>query len=217
MPRGSPSAFEQQGRAASTPQDGSWQGDGGMRTHARGSLHAGGWRNPSAGRDRATAGGHHGALAPGQGARVPRRFAIVNEALASRLLRSGRPAPVVHVAALLGAVALLFAAAACGGSATSAETKAGEAPRGRRVAASRQVFDAVSRSVVAVTNDDKDDREAENKELEKLSGAERRTPKKIVEVSSRSKPMPHGTGFVIPGGRVATAAHVISRPDKLKL
>jgi S1-C subfamily serine protease len=123
----------------------------------------------------------------------------------------------VRLAARLGAAALLLVAAGCGGSATSGETKAGEAPRGRRVAASRQVFDAVSRSVVAVTNDDKDDREAENKELEKLSGGERRTPKKIVEVSSRSKPMPHGTGFVIPGGRVATAAHVINRPDKLKL
>lgn len=114
-------------------------------------------------------------------------------------------------------MSLLLLAAACGGSATPGDTKAAEAPSSSRVAASRQVFDAVSRSVVAVTNDDKDDREAENKELEKLSGEARRTPKKIVEVSSRTKPMPHGTGFVIPGGKVATAAHVISRPDRIKL
>ena len=34
---------------------------------------------------------------------------------------------------------------------------------------SRQVFESVSKSVVAITNDDKDDREAEIKELEKLN------------------------------------------------
>lgn len=42
-------------------------------------------------------------------------------------------------------------------------------------------------------------------------------PKKIVDVSLRKTPMPHGTGFYVEGGFVITAAHVIQTPDHLKI
>src|SRR5688500_7414963 len=103
------------------------------------------------------------------------------------------------------AVSSVLPSLGCG---SSKPTESAETAKKKRPSASRQVFDSVSQSVVAILNDDKDDREAEIKELEKLTGEERRTPKRIVEVSSRTKPMPHGTGFMIPGDRVVTAAHV---------
>jgi S1-C subfamily serine protease len=115
---------------------------------------------------------------------------------------------------LLIALSLAAPAIGCGGGRPA---DAADASKKKKPSASRQVFEAVSQSVVAILNDDKDDREAEIQELEKAAGEQRQAPKKIVEVSSRTKPMPHGTGFMIPGDRIVTAAHVVSRPDKLKM
>jgi hypothetical protein len=39
----------------------------------------------------------------------------------------------------------------------------------------------------------------------------------VIDVSLRREPSPHGTGFVVEGGDVVTAAHVVFRPDRLKL
>lgn len=106
-------------------------------------------------------------------------------------------------------LALSLFAAAC----SSAPPPPARAPGDR----SRAVFDAVVPSVVAVLNDDQADRDQEVKELEQRFGKETRAPKRVVDVSLRKEPMPHGTGFVIEGGRVVTAAHVLLRPDRLKL
>jgi hypothetical protein len=79
------------------------------------------------------------------------------------------------------------------------------------------VFDAVAPSVVAILNDDRSDREAEIAELEKKMGQDARSPKHVVDVSLRKDPTPQGTGFMIAGGLVVTAAHVVLRPDRLKI
>jgi hypothetical protein len=42
-------------------------------------------------------------------------------------------------------------------------------------------------------------------------------PKTVVDVSLRREPTPHGTGFMIEGGVILTAAHVIQTPDRLKV
>jgi S1-C subfamily serine protease/stress response protein SCP2 len=81
----------------------------------------------------------------------------------------------------------------------------------------QDVFDAVAPGVVAVLNDDSADREEELKEVEKSLGDESRAPKHVIDVSLRKEPMPHGTGFMIAGGQIVTAAHVVIRPDRLKL
>lgn len=81
----------------------------------------------------------------------------------------------------------------------------------------REVFDAIAPSVVAVLNDDKKEREDEEKELLKSLGDESKAPKKIIDVSLRKEQTPHGTGFVVEGGNVVTAAHVVHRPDKLRI
>ncbi len=90
---------------------------------------------------------------------------------------------------------------------------------------SQLVFELAAPSVVAILNDDRADREQEIKDLEKSMGDESHAPKKIIDVSLRKEPTPHGTGFAIhtgfggPGGdiRIATAAHVVIRPDRLKI
>lgn len=79
------------------------------------------------------------------------------------------------------------------------------------------VFDAVAPSVVAITNDDRADHELEVKEVEKTLGQESRAPLHVIDVSARKEPSPHGTGFMVEGGRIVTAAHVILRPDRLKI
>jgi len=79
------------------------------------------------------------------------------------------------------------------------------------------VFQAVAPSVVAILNDDRADREAETAEIEKKMGEDQRSPKHVLDVSLRREPTPHGTGFMIAGGLIITAAHVVLRPDRLKI
>jgi hypothetical protein len=79
------------------------------------------------------------------------------------------------------------------------------------------VFDAVAPSVVAILNDDRADREQEMKETETSLGDESHAPKHVIDVSLRKEPTPHGTGFAIEGGEIVTAAHVVLRPDRLKV
>lgn len=81
----------------------------------------------------------------------------------------------------------------------------------------RAIFDKSAPSVVAITNDDRDEREAEAKELERSLGDDAKAPRHVVDVSIRKEPMPDGTGFMVEGGFVVTAAHVVDRPDRLKL
>lgn len=79
------------------------------------------------------------------------------------------------------------------------------------------IFEQVAPSVVAITNDDSADREAEARDLEKSLGDDAKAPRHVVDVSMRKEPDPHGTGFMIAGGLVVTAAHVVDRPDRLKI
>ena len=44
-----------------------------------------------------------------------------------------------------------------------------------------------------------------------------RAPKHVVDISLRKEENPHGTGFAIEGGDIVTAAHVVMRPDRLKI
>lgn len=83
--------------------------------------------------------------------------------------------------------------------------------------ATQQVFDAVVPSVVAVLNDDRALREDEDKRAMEELGKDEHAPKTIIDVSLRKEPMPHGTGFLIEGGFVITAAHVVLSPDHIKL
>jgi len=79
------------------------------------------------------------------------------------------------------------------------------------------VFELVSPSVVAVLNDDERMREEEAQRTLKELGQEAEPPKKIIDVTPKHVPTPHGTGFLIEGGAIITAAHVIHTPDSLKL
>src|SRR5215472_616781 len=96
----------------------------------------------------------------------------------------------------------------CGGAA---------AQKGAVPPSAESVFDAVAPSVVAIVNDDRADREQEIKETEASLGDESHAPKHVVDVSLRKTPSPQGTGFMIEGGQVVTAAHVVLRPDRLKV
>lgn len=80
-----------------------------------------------------------------------------------------------------------------------------------------EVFQLVSPSVVAILNDDRADREAEAKAVEGSLADEARAPKHVIDVSLHKVENPHGTGFAIEGGDIVTAAHVILRPDRLKI
>ena len=110
---------------------------------------------------------------------------------------------------LLSSLSLLIA---CGGA--PAASPAGGTADDRRTEA---IFDAVAPSIVAIVNDDQMDREEERKELEATFGDEPRAPKHIVDVSPKRALPPHGTGFMIEGGQIITAAHVVHRPDRLKI
>lgn len=113
--------------------------------------------------------------------------------------------------ALTAALALSLSAAACGGSGAPSAN----APR---VAHHTQtVFDVVVPSVVAILNDDRAIREEEAKEAMRELGVDARAPKKVIDVSLRKEPMPHGTGFLIDGGLVVTAAHVIHSPENMRI
>jgi S1-C subfamily serine protease len=113
----------------------------------------------------------------------------------------------------LGAVS--SALAACGGS-----TQQQQAQFARPEA--QAVFQATAPSVVAILNDDRADREQEIQDLEKTMGDESHAPKHVVDVSLRKDPTPHGTGFAVRDPQtgqidIITAAHVVLRPDRLKL
>jgi len=89
------------------------------------------------------------------------------------------------------------------------------------------VFDAVAPSVVAILNDDTQDREEEIKDAERMMGKDPRAPQHVIDVSMRKEISPQGTGFAIaasemPGATgggvlVVTAAHVVMRPDRLQI
>src|ERR1700722_2208664 len=81
----------------------------------------------------------------------------------------------------------------------------------------QEIFEAVAPSVVAILNDDRADREAEIKETEATLAREPKAPKHVIDVPLRKDPTPHGTGFMIDGGQIVTAAHVVYRPDRLRI
>ncbi len=113
----------------------------------------------------------------------------------------------------LASLPSVLLACACGGSQARPEPP-------RPVA--RTVFEAVAPSVVAILNDDREDREKEQLELEKTMGDESHAPKHVIDVSLRKEPNPHGTGFAVLDPdthqvEIVTAAHVVLRPDRLKL
>ncbi len=110
---------------------------------------------------------------------------------------------------------LALALAACGGSATSQPAASAES-------LAQTVFEATAPSVVAILNDDRADREQEIQDTEKEMGDESHAPKHVIDVSLRKEPQPHGTGFAILDPQtqkleIITAAHVVLRPDRLKL
>ncbi|MDF2693371.1 MAG: hypothetical protein K0S65_1754, partial [Labilithrix sp.] len=80
----------------------------------------------------------------------------------------------------------LLALSACGGRPAVSPTAS---------TSTQAVFDTVSPSVVAILNDDSVQREEEAKAALKEIGVEAHAPKKVVDVSLRKEPMPHGTGF----------------------
>ena len=101
---------------------------------------------------------------------------------------------------------------ACGGSSTPAASASnGGTP------SAHEVFEKVAPSVVAILNDDRADREEETVQAEKSFGTDAHAPKHTIDVSLRKDAVPDGTGFVIAGGDVVTAAHVVQRPDRLKI
>ncbi len=77
------------------------------------------------------------------------------------------------------------------------------------------VFDAVAPSVVAISNDDSADREKQIAALEKRTGTAPHGPKRVIDVSAHRQATPDGTGFMVAGGLIVTAAHVVELPDKL--
>jgi S1-C subfamily serine protease len=103
-----------------------------------------------------------------------------------------------------------LAAAGCSGSAKTLAAPAGGGT-------TQLLFDAVVPSVVAVLNDDRALREDEQKRAMEELGKDEHAPKTIIDVSLRKEPMPHGTGFLIEGGLVVTAAHVVLSPEHIKL
>lgn len=106
---------------------------------------------------------------------------------------------------------LALTLAGCGGGAA----KSAESSPAR---ARSEVFERVGASVVAVLNaNEAEQREEETKALGVLTKEKAKAPKKIIDVSLRKDPIPDGTGFLIEGGMVLTAAHVVQAPRHLKL
>ncbi len=113
---------------------------------------------------------------------------------------------------LLLLIVFIMGASAC----ASAKAPAAPPPKPPRMD-SQAVFEHVAPSIVGILNDDRDDRDAEIKRIEKALGKTTDAPKHVIDVSLRKEPQPHGTGFMIESGRVVTAAHVVLRPDRLKI
>lgn len=127
---------------------------------------------------------------------------------------SGRPMHLRRTAALTALPALAALTSACASSQPHPDVAS------RPTA--RVVFEATAPSVVAILNDDRQDKEKEKQELEKTMGDESHAPKHVVDVSLRKEPTPHGTGFAVLDPQthqleIVTAAHVVLRPDRLKL
>ena len=119
--------------------------------------------------------------------------------------------PRLRPVVLFCCLALTAALPACGGPSHVSSTAAAGA-------STRTVFDLVVPSVVAILNDDRAVREEEARAAMRQIGAEGpRAPKTVVDVSLRKEPMPHGTGFLLDGGLVVTAAHVVSAPEQLEI
>jgi S1-C subfamily serine protease len=83
--------------------------------------------------------------------------------------------------------------------------------------ATRGVFELVVPSVVAILNDDRATRDEEDRRAMQEIGVDEHAPKTIIDVSLRKEPTPHGTGFMIEGGFIVTAAHVVLSPEQLKI
>ncbi|HEU4411459.1 MAG TPA: serine protease [Polyangiaceae bacterium] len=115
------------------------------------------------------------------------------------------------------AAAVGLAAAGCGGKGAAPRAAPAPAPAPAAESATRGVFETVAPSVVAILNDDEADRRAEQDEFAKALGAEPKAPQKVVDVSRSKEKTPHGTGFLVEGGLVVTAAHVVLRPDRLRV
>ncbi len=107
--------------------------------------------------------------------------------------------------ALVLALALPIASLACG------QAKSPERPTAEKV------FDAVAPSVVAIVNDDTAEREERIREIETKMGRDPNAPKRVIDVSYQRTTPPDGTGFMIDGGLVVTAAHVVQSPSHLKI
>jgi S1-C subfamily serine protease len=105
------------------------------------------------------------------------------------------------------ALSIALALPACGSS----------PPPPPQVPTAESVFEQIAPSVVAILNDDRADREQEIKETEASLGDEAHAPKHVQDISLRKDPTPHGTGFAVEGGLIVTAAHVVLRPDRLKI
>ena len=112
---------------------------------------------------------------------------------------------------LLGA--LLFTPG-CGNSSQGAAHPEGAHAEG---SLTERVFASVVPSVVAILNDDDDLREDEAKRTLHDMGLQGHSPKSVIDVSLRKEATPHGTGFLIDGGLVITAAHVVRTPTRLKV
>lgn len=117
---------------------------------------------------------------------------------------------VAFVTRIVLVLLAIGACAACGGTPPA---RVAEAPG----SSTQAVFEVVVPSVVAVLNDDDAIRAEEAKAAMREMGVEAHAPKTVIDVSLRKEPMPHGTGFVVEGGLVVTAAHVIHSPERLKL
>lgn len=117
------------------------------------------------------------------------------------------------VRARFGALALLtLLFAACGGG-SSARPPATPSSH----TATKTVFEMVVPSVVAIDNDTSDDRKYEEERLKQALGQEASRIGKVIDVSLKKQSPPHGTGFMIEGGKILTAAHVILRPDRIRV
>ena len=148
---------------------------------------------------------------------------VANAVPASSCLRSAlccgtKTVDVMQMSPPSRALALALtscALAACGGSAPQPRAEVAKP-------SARLLFEATAPSVVAILNDDRADREKEVLETEKTMGDESHAPKHVIDVSLRKEPTPHGTGFAILDPQthqleIVTAAHVVLRPDRLKL